>query len=372
MQNQPKILNSRKRCKWQDCGQMLESELEVYYHVLDKHSCSGKSKCKWQSFPTMPLCNTALQHINMLRDHAVSHFSQIVRPFSCDLCAESFRSSRCVRTHIKDIHGSISYIKTQANQAASGVTFGSKTSLDVVFCDVGSSYQKYEMMLKNINATDYTPSESFLNLIERLKIEGGRIHPGAIYDSGCLQLEARYLENADESIYHLRNVRLKIFMYHSVDHLFRSIDCNPQPSTDQIPILFTPHYRRLCISILKAFYSLLQQYNNEYISALVESELVLDNRFVTRIGLKIVFHPKLHSTALPIRKQLLATGFRVLEDVCVERYKVFENDRIFFATNYVPEENAVILWVTVGAYSVLKGLSVTARAEPFKLIGFTM
>lgn len=107
-------MSNHKTCKWitdneSPCGLVFESELAVYNHVIESHSCSGKSNCKWQTAKSLPICNVVFRHKNMLRDHAATHFSNRVRPFTCSFCPLLFRSSRCVRDHHAKAHSDTIY-----------------------------------------------------------------------------------------------------------------------------------------------------------------------------------------------------------------------------------------------------------------------
>lgn len=84
-------------CRWVDCDAKFEEENQVYLHLIKEHAVTGKSSCLWRNRTTGRLCNVVFKHRNMLKDHAPAHFSNIVRPFKCDICNDSFRSSGCVR-----------------------------------------------------------------------------------------------------------------------------------------------------------------------------------------------------------------------------------------------------------------------------------
>ena len=65
----------RYPCKWEDCSLIFDEEIQVYEHVASQHNKSGKSLCKWRELVGGPFCNALFKHRNMLREHAVAHFT---------------------------------------------------------------------------------------------------------------------------------------------------------------------------------------------------------------------------------------------------------------------------------------------------------
>ena len=71
----------RYPCKWDDCPLIFNQEIQVYEHVASEHNTSGKSNCKWRKLEGGPFCNVLFKHRNMLREHAVAHFTNQLKFF---------------------------------------------------------------------------------------------------------------------------------------------------------------------------------------------------------------------------------------------------------------------------------------------------
>lgn len=78
IKNTRSMENKKISCKWQECCQEFDEEIQVYNHIVATHSESGKKHCKW-SIQDGQVCSAVLQSKNILREHAVAHFSNAVK-----------------------------------------------------------------------------------------------------------------------------------------------------------------------------------------------------------------------------------------------------------------------------------------------------
>ena len=134
---------------------------------------------------------------------------------------------------------------------------------------------------------------------------------------------------------------------------------------------FQQRYRKLCIIISKNFFTLLQTFNNEYLGALVESEILSDTNQASRIGIRLLFHPLLHIGAITVRRQLIRILFELYQEICMEKFRN-DFDSMHFSISQIPGDNGMVLWVTIGQEVFLNLAAAPLKHESFKLIGFSL
>lgn len=80
------------QCYWPSCttaaASNFSNELEVYQHVLDCHVQRGKQTCYWTAALEKNPCNTHFLNRGNFTDHIISHFSNSMKPYECQVSGE--------------------------------------------------------------------------------------------------------------------------------------------------------------------------------------------------------------------------------------------------------------------------------------------
>lgn len=76
--------NTSVTCHWQDCGNVFDTELDVYNHIVARHAVKGKQECLMTRADST-LCRTSFMNKGNFIDHISSHFSSKLKPYACEV-----------------------------------------------------------------------------------------------------------------------------------------------------------------------------------------------------------------------------------------------------------------------------------------------
>lgn len=103
-------------CRWLDCKQAFNSEIELHDHVISDHFESRSSTmnmlptlnsttCKWTTKPhSSDVCLHTYKTRTSFKDHIVRHFSSYLKPLKCLYCPLTFRNRQRLRAHELEMH----------------------------------------------------------------------------------------------------------------------------------------------------------------------------------------------------------------------------------------------------------------------------
>ncbi|KAJ3396053.1 hypothetical protein HDU92_004178 [Lobulomyces angularis] len=89
------------RCLWESCYASFETENDAFEHTIKSHAILGKQVCCWIANPSLGRCNLTIKHKGHFKDHLVTHFSLLLRPFVCVHCSKLLRNRQQLSRHTR-------------------------------------------------------------------------------------------------------------------------------------------------------------------------------------------------------------------------------------------------------------------------------
>jgi len=93
-------------CRWVGCTESFHTEALCFQHAIMYHKPDKKPdrRCKWKAHLMKPVCHFLIRSNSHHPDHIISHFSTLLKPYSCPYCASTFRNRQDKKKHIVYFH----------------------------------------------------------------------------------------------------------------------------------------------------------------------------------------------------------------------------------------------------------------------------
>jgi len=93
-------------CRWVGCTESFHTEALCFQHAIMYHKPDKKPdrRCQWKAHLMEPVCHFLIRSNSHHPDHIISHFSTLLKPYSCPFCASTFRNRQDKKKHISKFH----------------------------------------------------------------------------------------------------------------------------------------------------------------------------------------------------------------------------------------------------------------------------
>jgi len=294
-------------CLWGDCHASFATEIDCYYHVRDYHrpSLGGRNLernklCQWKATNSNgDVCGFFIRSNSHHPDHIISHFSSVLKPFTCEYCGFAFRSRQDRLKHVR-----VCFTANENKEVYQPPPLSNLTQTAINDTQTGFSVafiSRYVDILQRngimLSYADRSGLDSCMNRESRI--------PGIVLDN----VHSHILQTSGHSLDSFIRLRNQIFYDHH-----RFLEGWIQREIQDVILRYPNWYKSIGIPILTQFWCVIKEHVcNQDRAILVNISSRSANKSYKTIALKISIVGQCDEQNLAIQKNSYVNSFHMLQ-----------------------------------------------------------